>query len=264
LDDNGVDGMDMGEIIKDSLKYPVSNWKRYLLFGLIVLIYELPVQLISKYLNVSLYLLLLIIPCIIAYFLMGGYQLRSIGSSIKGEDEPPAFNKWLQMFIDGLKVFIVSFIYGLAPGIILLFSILLLITGSPVARVIGAVVLIISLLLFVLVYLIMMTALPNLAYYNDISAGLRLSEIYGKIKKIGRLEYVVMFIILMIVVILLAFAGAFLTVLSIVGVVISALIITSFSNLFLARAYGLIYKETLDKESGEPEQFEMPGEPDGV
>lgn len=244
--------MDMGEIIKDSFKYPVSNWKRYLMFGLIILIYELPVQLISKYLSVSLYLLLLVIPCIIAYFLMMGYQLRAIGSSIKGEDETPAFNKWPQMLIDGLKVFIVSFIYGLAPGIILFFSILLLITGSPVTKVIGAVVLLISLLLFVLVYLVMMTALPNLAYYDDISAGLRLREIYSKIKKIGRLEYVVMFIILMIVVILLALAAAFLNVLSIVGVVISALIITSFSNLFLARAYGLIYKETLDEEHEEP------------
>ncbi|MCC7551389.1 MAG: DUF4013 domain-containing protein [Methanobacterium sp.] len=253
--------MDMGDIVANSFKYPLSNWKRFFLFGLIVLIYELPVQIISKYLNVSLYLILLIIPAIIAYFLMTGYQLRAIGSSLKGEDELPALNKWPQMFIDGLKVFILSFIYGIGPAIVLGFGFILLITGSTVAKVLGVIVLLIALLLFMVVYLILMMALPNMAYYGDISAGLRLREIYTKIKKIGRLEYFVIFIILIIIVGLLAIASGIISLLPVIGLVIASIIVIPFSNLFTARVYGLIYKETLDEEVKDPElQVENPPE----
>ncbi|BDZ70072.1 DUF4013 domain-containing protein [Methanobacterium petrolearium] len=251
--------MDMGDIIVNSFKYPLSNWKRFLLFGLIVLIYELPVQIISKYSNVLLYSLLLIIPVIIAYFLMMGYQLQVIGRSIKREDEIPALNKWSQMFIDGLKVFIVSFIYGIGPAIVLVFGLVLILTGSTVAKVIGAIVLMIAFLLFIVAYLILMMALPNMAYYGDTSAGLRLGEIYRKIKKIGRLEYVLIFIILMIVVVLLAFAAGFISLIPIIGSVIASFTLIPFSNLFTARAYGLIYKETLDEEVENPQlQVENP------
>lgn len=38
--------MDMGEIIGDAFKYPVSNWKRLLILGVLVLITQLSVEIV--------------------------------------------------------------------------------------------------------------------------------------------------------------------------------------------------------------------------
>jgi hypothetical protein len=70
--------MDMGRTLEDCFKYPASNWKRLLIFGLIVSVYQFSIYILSLYVGVSILVLLLLIPFIIAYFLIGGYQLRAI------------------------------------------------------------------------------------------------------------------------------------------------------------------------------------------
>ncbi|MGV8144522.1 MAG: DUF4013 domain-containing protein [Methanothermobacter sp.] len=239
--------MDMGKILEDSFKFPVSNWKRLLIFGLIILVYEISLQVILRFLDISIGLLLFIIPVIICYLLMTGYQLRAIGNTAKGEDEPPIFNKWGQMIIDGLKVLIVALIYGFVPGIIFGLGILLL-TVSSTMRIIGLAVILIALLLMIIMNLILMMALPNMAYDEDLSAALRLGEIKGKIKKLGLTSYIIIFILAMIFMGIFALVSMLVALIPYIGLFLASLILLPYSNLFTARVYGLVYKETIDDE----------------
>lgn len=52
----------------------------------------------------------LLIPAIVVQ----GYYLRVLA----GRDDPPAFDDWAELFVDGLKSFVVMFVYGLVPMLV--------------------------------------------------------------------------------------------------------------------------------------------------
>lgn len=81
--------MDIGEIVSDSVMYPSSDWKKVLIMGLLAIISFL----------------------IVPIFLFMGYGFRALKSSMAGSEELPDFDEWGEMFIDGLKVFVVGFVY---------------------------------------------------------------------------------------------------------------------------------------------------------
>ena len=90
--------MNVSAIFKDAFKFPVSNWKRLLIFGVITLSYTLFLG-FNTYFGSNLYTLLMFIPTYAAMFLLTGYTLRTIKTAINEINEPPAFNKWIQMFL---------------------------------------------------------------------------------------------------------------------------------------------------------------------
>lgn len=253
--------MDMGKIIEDSFKYPASNWKRLLMFGLIVLIYQLSIEIIMVYTEVSALVLLLLIPFIITYLLILGYQLRAIGTSIRGKMEAPELNNWPKMLLDGLRMFIIGLIYGIIPAIVLSVGFVLLFVGSSSIKIAGAIILLLGVVLLFIMALIMLMAISNMAYHGEVGAALRLSEIKERIKKIGWLNYILIFIILMVFNLMLLLVTGLVSLIPIVGLVLVSLIIGPYMYLFLSRAYGLIYQETLEDEPEEPlsEMENFPG-----
>jgi hypothetical protein len=90
--------MDVGEIILDAIKYPSSDWKKIIILGVI-----------------------LIIP--IVDFIGLGYVLRIIKSTLAGVDDLPEFDDLVGLFIDGLKVLVVSIVYLIIPLIVLIIGI---------------------------------------------------------------------------------------------------------------------------------------------
>ena len=60
-------------------------------------------------------LLLLASPLIIPSVLIFGYLTRVVRRTADGDDEPPAFEAWGALFVDGLKAFAVAFVYSLLP-----------------------------------------------------------------------------------------------------------------------------------------------------
>ena len=60
-------------------------------------------------------LLLLASPLIIPSVLIFGYLTRVVRRTADGDDEPPAFEAWGELFVDGLKAFAVAFVYSLLP-----------------------------------------------------------------------------------------------------------------------------------------------------
>lgn len=240
--------MDMGEIIGDAFKYPVSNWKRLLILGVIVLISQFSMEIIMGYGNVYGLLYFLLIPALVASILILGYQLRTIRTSIMGENEPPEFNEWTKLFLDGLRLFITSLVYGIIPTIVLVVGFIMLLVGSSG---IGVIILLLGAVLFIIVGIISVMAISNMAYYDEIGAAFRFGEIRERIESIGWLRYILMLILLGIFYIILAVVAALVTMIPFAGLVLASLIIYPFMYLFMYRAYGLIFRETLDEEPEE-------------
>ncbi|UVE50031.1 DUF4013 domain-containing protein [Haloferax larsenii] len=55
---------------------------------------------------------------IVPTFVVIGYLLRVIRATMHGDEEPPVFDEWGDMTIDGLKGFAIALVYGLIPAII--------------------------------------------------------------------------------------------------------------------------------------------------
>ena len=111
--------MNMGGIIKNSLKYPFTDWKKILIFGFIILISNLSTLYIVDIFFKSYVVLLDLIRVLISFFILG-YLFRIIKSSLNNTDELPKYNAWWVMFKDGVRVYIVYFVY-LIPVLLMVF-----------------------------------------------------------------------------------------------------------------------------------------------
>lgn len=167
--------MDIGEIISDSISYPSQDWKKVIILGILTIIS------------------ILIIPV----FLVMGYFFRILKSSIAGFDELPDFDEWGEMFIDGLKIFVVQFVYLLIPLIVMFIGAWASIASMSVTEagslanptlafgLIGGTA-IIGIILAILFELIGSIAVANMALNDsEFGAAFRFSEILEKISMIG-------------------------------------------------------------------------------
>lgn len=240
--------MDIGEIIGDAFKYPVSNWKRLLILGIIVLISQLSMEIIMLYSSVSGLLYFLLIPALAASILMMGYELRTVKTTIMGKFEPPEFKEWGGMLIDGLKMFLVGLIYQTIPIIILIAGVVMIIAGSSTTKILGLLIILLGLFIMLIVGIIMVMAISNMAYYGKVGAALRFGEIRRRIESIGWLNYIMLLIILVVIYILIAVGATLVSLIPFVGLVLTCLLVYPFMYLFIYRAYGLIFRETLGEE----------------
>ncbi|MGF7118256.1 DUF4013 domain-containing protein [Methanobacterium oryzae] len=112
--------MQIGKIVKDSLKYPFTDWKKFLILGIIILIYNLSgITDIFGVKNSYIIGILAVIGFIIV-FLVNGYLFRVIKLSLDEKAEFPEFNNWINTGIEGLKVFTANIVYFL-PAILITF-----------------------------------------------------------------------------------------------------------------------------------------------
>ncbi|UTB31836.1 MAG: DUF4013 domain-containing protein [Methanobacterium sp. ERen5] len=115
-------------IIKDSLKYPLSDYKKFLILGLIfIIIYILN---FSAHHEKNVYLLVLLIGiAFVVGFFVNGYIFRIINSTFDGKDELPEFNNWQDMGVDGVKVYLAYIVY-LIPVLLIIIDFILLFGGK--------------------------------------------------------------------------------------------------------------------------------------
>ena len=186
--------MDIGDVISDSLRYPSSDWIKVLILGVLFIISFL----------------------IIPLFLAMGYMFRVIKASLAGVEELPTFDEWGEMFVDGIKLFLVYLIYSLPAIIIGVFSIISLwssirsltyvtqmsgntITPEMVVSLFGGtalVGLVIAGIYALIIYPIMAVAIGNMAYYNgELSAAFRFGEIFSTISSIGWVDLIIWYIV---------------------------------------------------------------------
>lgn len=111
--------MDIGEIVKDAVRYPLSDWKKILILGIIIVFTGIASNAVDVGLtNMDVISFLVGIGFIIG-FLVNGYMFRIIKSSLDGKVKLPEFNDWVNMGADGVKVFISFIVYSI-PAILII------------------------------------------------------------------------------------------------------------------------------------------------
>ena len=254
--------MDIDYIVKDSLKYPFSDWKKILILGIIYIFSTIDgakdiVSLLSIT-NVTVLWFLLIMGPIIGCFVYG-YLFRIVKSSVIDVAELPEFNEWFDMFKDGIKIFIISFFYAIPAILILVLavlfnpSILTKISSNPLSltqiliQQNGIVGFIASLYIIIIIPIGLM-AIAHMAYNNSkLGAAIRFREILNKIKIIGwtnLIEWylVIGFIFLILNAIGIVIPAIFISISYILNIVIELTLIPYLSMYFF-RSLALFYKE---------------------
>jgi len=234
--------MNIGENISDSLRYPFTDWVKMLILGII-----------------------LMIP--IVNFIGLGYYLRVISATFAGLNELPEFDEVGDLFINGLKMFVVAIIYMIIPLILYFLAWIFAVpsatftTGtavwyvpfyafSAVSWILFALALILG-LLFGLMYYI---GIANMALYEgELGAALRFSEILDRINAIGWGTFIIWYIVFIVVSAVVA------TVIGIIGIILLFILIGilvfiigyGYLSMFQARSVALLFASS--EEDLEPE-----------
>jgi len=252
--------MDISEIIGDAVRYPLSDWKKILILGIILVFMDLSLILQSLGVrNAEITLILSFVGFVLIGFFARGYQYRIIKSSVSNIEILPEFNDWLNMLIDGIKVTIVNIIY-LIPDILLIaiaaLSILThlgSISSNPSSYdtsliLNSASIILIAILYFIIIIPIMYVAIAHMANNDSkLSAAFRFREILTKISTIGWIDLLIWYVITGIILLVFFFIGSIVT--SIIGrlifmplgLVLMSLLVYPYLYMYLSRSVGLFY-----------------------
>ena len=222
--------MNIVDNITESLKYPLNDWTKILILTVIS-----------------------IIP--IVNFMTMGYYIRIIKSTFAGIDEVPDFDELGELFIDGIKVLIVSIVYMIVPLIIYFVALLPLMFYNPYSATSSLmsgftiVILLIDIIVSILFALVLYPAIVNMALYDgEIGAAFRFSEVLNLIKAVGWGDYIIWIIAIIItsaiVGIILGIIGAILLIILIGFLIIVAA--GAYLTMFQARSIGLLFSEVLE------------------
>lgn len=223
--------MEIGEIISDAIKYPSAAWSKVVILGVI-----------------------LIIP--IVNFIGLGYLFRIIKATFAGIDELPDFDEVGELFIDGIKIFIVGLIYAI-PVIIIAVILGLLLSFNPsysTGTFTGfdmftfALGYSIYIVVAIIIGLIEVIAIANMALYEgELGAAFKFSEVMDRIAMIGWGQYITWYVI-MVLLGLVAAVIAGLTIAIIIGFIIAPLIIYPYFSMFGARSLALLFASSEDNQ----------------
>ncbi|KAF5089251.1 DUF4013 domain-containing protein [Methanobacterium aggregans] len=235
--------MDVGNVMTDSIKYPSSNWKKVLILGVMILFS------------------FLIIPLFVAL----GYFLRVLKASLAGLEDLPEFDEWVDMIVDGIKVFLVGIVYSL-PAIVILAVSMIAIWGSlssitamqsagmsPTTALgmftgIGFVGMIVAMLYLLIITPVLYVAIANMAYNEELGAAFRFSEIIGLISQIGWVDLIVWYVVVILIGFVVSFIGGIIGIIPIIGGIIAALTVYPYYNIFLSRAIAWLYASAFPEE----------------
>ncbi len=256
--------MDISEIIEDSFKYPVDDFKKFLILGIPNLVIAIFAALfvlqgvgLSSLGDVSektlmssplfstfiVTFLLFILVAIICSIMMSGIGLSVIRQTIQPSDVMPDIQP-VKNFIDGIKSFIVSFIYVIVP--VLVYVIVVSSVGSLLGdngAFLVFIVFILFLIAMVFIGIILTVALSRLAETNSISKALDVTGVYETAKQIGLLKIFGVIVICNVLLGVLSLVGVFISIIPILGTIIVMYLLYTYAQLVTYRAYGLLYRE---------------------
>lgn len=251
--------MNMGEIIKDALKYPLLEWKRFLTFGILILICNILI-------NGMIVPDLVIIGYIIGVLILG-YVFKIIKFSLNEATDIPKFNAWSEMFSDGLKVLLVSIVYFI-PAILI---IIIPATVFSVSAVIGTLLgvfdippidsfysisalaglwFLIAILYLVIIVPIMLISIVNMADNNSkLNSAFKFHNIFNNISTSGWKNFIAWYLITGLLALIIFGIGTlvmYLTsfIFSMIGIVLVSLTFTPYIYMFISRSVVLFYKNT--------------------
>ena len=250
--------MDVGEIVSDAIKYPISDWKKIVMLGIIIVISSISSLAIAAGITNGTIVMGLSIIGFLVGLLVSGYILRIIKASLTGVSEIPDFDSWPDMFIDGIKVLVVGIVYSIPAILIIVISVAaaavvslgiseLSNPSAAVGLLMGAGIggIIAFLYLLIIIPMIAM-AIANMAYNDSIGAAFQFSEILNKIGSIGWGNLIIWYIVMIVLYFVMAIIGGIISgilgiISQIIGSVVLFLFIMPYIYMFVARSVGLEY-----------------------
>jgi len=222
-------------MILDSAKYSSEDWIKIIALGFISLIALIGIS--NPFLSFFL----------VIGFLPAGYLFRVLKTAFKGSDELPIFNEWLEMFIDGIKVVMVTIIYAIPIIIIALTPFISqpsLITTSLISApylwglLTGSSL---QIILVILIGFVEIIGIANMALYDgEFNAAFKFREILQRIFLINWRRYLVFYILIWIIGIITLFISM-ITLTLFIGIIIIPLIIAPYFMVFSTRFLALIF-----------------------
>jgi hypothetical protein len=253
--------MNFGELFKESIAYSQEtfqgHWTRWLIFVLLALpmalfpfVFDMTKITDGTTIHWELVpwgqVAAVLVTGFILYLFISGYTVRIY----RGVKPAPDFDDWGNLFVDGLKLTIVTLIWVLPLAIVLLF-VLGLSFASLSAMGAGSMGLFFGLLLlgllielaiFVIVVIFSPMGVVRFARTGSIREGLRVSKIAEHIGTIGWGQYIIALVILFVAMIIFAFLSMLLSLIPVIGWLIR-LVITPLFTVFFARYYTILYEQ---------------------
>ncbi|MDR0900577.1 MAG: DUF4013 domain-containing protein [Methanobrevibacter sp.] len=264
--------MDFFEIFKESLKFPIKDFK-WLLLGVFLVLANIGYVLVQLGIGnngivATISLIIVVIFSLIVY----GYLFSIVKTTINKSDEFPEFNI-LNNFVDGIKIIIVTIVYNIIPAIISCFLLAIpfaeiLATNSKTLLALNSsannpavitelvnkiltpevaatflIVVIISLILFIIFTLLETVAVARLADKGNFGSAFAIKEVWRTISQIGWGRYIAWYILMIIISFIIMIIFGIVGLMPYFGLIIAYLIIFSFMAIFNARSLGLIYNE---------------------
>ena len=109
--------MNLREIIVDSIKYPISDYRKFLIFCALIILMSLSIVLPSYGVKNGTLAIILSLVTLIVLFVVAGYLVGIIKSGIESEDTLPDFD-YAKNFVIGVKAIILDIIYFIIPLIL--------------------------------------------------------------------------------------------------------------------------------------------------
>ncbi|MDR2545140.1 MAG: DUF4013 domain-containing protein [Methanobrevibacter sp.] len=279
--------MNFSEIFSDALKYPTKNILKLVILGILCFIPIIPVLCISVLhgpnninlddLTIGLGLLTIIL-FIVIYLFIFGYLFSITKNTVENNDEHPEF-KFIDNFVDGIKLVVVQFVYFIIPSIISL--ILGIVIAGSNANAISSltsnlnnttdmsaflssntglitpilIFLVISAIVYVLFALLSIIAIGRFAKTESLGSAFQIKEICNKIASIGIIKYVGLIIVMYIIALLVVCISGIFNMVPFIGIIISAVIIDPYVYVFVSRVIGLIYNEGESEAISKPVEF---------
>lgn len=273
--------MSITDYVVEGLKYPFNDIKKLLSFGVLFALFNLIFLFISttsldilraysalestgiNVVNISqlpaslvnMVIGLIIIGFIVCLLIMG-YEWKLLKFSIDKKDELPGIYNVIDLFVNGIRYFIVVVAYNIIPTIIFVVGAMLG-NGS-----FGIHVILLSGLFYMISYFVLIMALNNMVAYDEIKKAFDLREIFANISNIGWIKYigaiVFTFVVYLIICAALSFVLMFVTliiagfinnqaiVISAILAVISGLFVSSYIGIFYNRVFGSLYNKAIE------------------
>ena len=248
--------MSLGEIIKDSLRYPFSDWKKFLIFGII--------SLIAVILTIAPIIDFLFIIGYLIGFIILGYSFKIIISSLRGNVSLPDFDDGVDMFKNGIKVFLVAFIYSL-PAILIVLVVNYMSSPSNIIDIfspllsgtfdgsifmellLGGPGVIIAVLYTILILPIFLMAVAHMANNSSkLGSAFKFKEILNKIATNGWMNLIAWYMLTALFVLIIYEIGIIVSnitniIYPYIGIILIALILIPYISIFIGRLVSLFY-----------------------
>lgn len=257
--------MEITDNLKESLNFPIQNYEKWLIVGVLFLIIGIFSFLNTSYPSSVMSTINTIVDIVLGLILFG-YSISIIKATINGENLPQF--DIVKNIVDGVKVAVLDFVYLIIPTIITILvawgtgvfsnfikvvnifannatassaSIPASLSTSLTYGVIITVI--IAVILYLIFILLAYIGMARMAEFDSLKEGLSFVEVFHKISSIGWMKYVGWFILFVIILMVLSLISGLIDMIPYVGTFINALIVSSFIMLFTYRSLGNIYNE---------------------